>query len=164
MKLFNRQKDLGQTAVEGPDYISNTAQTRSRIDWKRAIPRLLALIVILGLIVFGILLLAGVVGKDNSPPAKPAKPAKPIAVQKTTKAPAGKITSNKPPGDESTAVPTPASNSGTAGASVSQTAPRVSSAALTNTGPGETALVFVTVSIAGAAAYQIILRRRLADR
>ncbi|PIZ62022.1 hypothetical protein COY17_03185 [Candidatus Saccharibacteria bacterium CG_4_10_14_0_2_um_filter_52_9] len=151
MKLFNRQKNLGQTAVEEPDYISNTTRSRGRIDWKRAIPRLIVLIVIPGLIVFGILLLAGVAGKDNSPPATPAKP---IAVQKAT----------KPPAPAPTPTSAPASNSGTAGASVSQASPNVNSQSLTDTGPGETALVFVTVSIAGAAAYQIILRRNLASR
>ncbi len=184
MRLFRRRKSSDEGFSEGQPVFAGPPPeqtvSRARIDWKRAIPRLIILIVILVGIVSGILWATGVIGKGQ--PADHDK--KPLIAQSGKSGPSrktesGKSTGGKPapstapqdqaalkspqsagtaarPGD--TSSPTTPSTAGTpaTGATAS-----TQSGALTNTGPGETAVIFVATTLIGSIAYQINLRRRL---
>ncbi len=186
MRLFRRSKSISESQPVLPGSLPEQTVSRSRIDWRRAAPRLIILAVILVGVVSGILWAAGVIGKDKpdahgkttiiaqSDKTAPSRKAEPRKVE------SGKSNGGKPahsavatqaegtskpaqtasttPSPSNTSSPTTSSTPGTP--ATSTTAPS-QGGQLTNTGPGETAAIFVATTLIGSIAYQINLRRRL---
>lgn len=154
MRLFRRRKNSGQVPADnmsGAPEVASQWSSSSRIDWKRALPRLVALVIILSLVTLGTLWATGVIGKNKPPAAH--KPQQVAAVQGHGASQPAQSGTKTPIG---TAPPTPAVSTPTAKAPVpAQNGP------LTDTGPGETVAVFIVATAIGSIAYQLNLRRRL---
>ena len=158
MRLFRRNRNPSAPA----DPLAVPPSGGSRIDWRRALPRVLAVLVITAVIVLGIFWAAGAFNNnhgshDRKPVAGRQNP-KPQIAQKGTSG-AGKSSPAATPSTQPSPT-TPAQTPGNQPAGSAAQSP-VPSGNLTNTGPGETVGLFVAVTITGAAAYQVRLRRRL---
>ncbi|HSX36928.1 MAG TPA: hypothetical protein VLG13_02325 [Patescibacteria group bacterium] len=93
------------------------------------------------------------------------KSSKPSVSTSSSDKPTQKAAPSKPKAPSTAQKPTTPSNatsSGLAGSSASAAAPTNNSSvtSLTNTGPGETAAVFVIIAASGVIGYQVLLRRR----
>lgn len=154
MKLFRRQKSdqLPSSDIHTESY---NVPEGSGIDWRRAIPRLLALAVILALIVTGVLWAAGVF-EDNNPNVE--------GKGNETAASSSKTSNNKAE-ESGSSQSAKSSSTSSSGSSSSQSSEQGSSTSgneeLTNTGPGDVVSIFAITSVMGTVLYQTILRRRL---
>ena len=159
MRLFRRNRNPSAPA----DPLAVPPSGSSRIDWRRALPRVLAVLVITAVIVLGIFWVAGAFSNDHKPASGKHNP-KPQTAQKSSgshgkSSPAATPlapSSSSAPATPGQAAQTPSNQP--AGSAAQSPAP---SGNLINTGPGETAGLFAAVTITGAAAYQVRLRRRL---
>lgn len=153
MKLnpFNRNRDT-QSPTETTDYYSNAgSEGSSSIDWRRAIPRVAAVILVIGLLVFGAMALFG--GSDEK---KPTVEKKSTTAQQEQKARAEKRQASNP------ATQPPSPNPSTSTPS-SPAAPSSNTRQLADSGPGEVAALFIATTIGGALTYHVALRRQLSS-
>lgn len=154
MKLnpFNRNRDV-QSPTETTDYYSNAgSEGSSSIDWKRAVPRVVAVVLVVGLLVFGAMALF-----DNSDSKKPAAEKKPTTAQQEQRAREDKRQAS----NTATQPPSPSPSTSTPS---STPAPSASSSTqqLVDSGPGEVVALFIAAATGGALTYHVALRRRLA--
>lgn len=175
MKLFKRRnKGSSSTAPQGGDVIAGQTSNGSRIDWRRAVPRLLILVLAAALLVFAIIKLVDAL--NGSEPAKPAvkKPVqvarqperKPTAPQRSSTGQEGakpdRPASDTPSQRPSASAPSTPQNSKPPATSSQNQPPAKGGQPLADTGPGETIALFLITSTAGTVAYQVRLRRSLA--
>ena len=122
------------------------------IDWRRALPRLFALLVILILVIIGVLFATGAFDSKEDKPADIAKPIQQPG-KKTVSTTSSETVTTKP---AESGGKTPTGQTATTSGAGS-----TASSNLSDTGPGETIALFVVTSAAGAFGYQLHLRRRL---
>lgn len=151
----------------GEDILASQNSGGSRIDWRRAIPRLLLVIIIVVLLVFGIAWIVRALTRDEPKPQK-HKP----ATSQQDKQPAASDTENT--AAERPQVADTSSESSSSSEASSEAAspqpeqsspqgagkPTAANAQLTNTGPGETIALFTVATATGITIYQVNLRRR----
>lgn len=161
MRLFNRNK--GNQPVQSTDqqYMTGQPSQGSRIDWKRALPRLAAALLLAAVLVFGIIWIVGAFTKDEPAPQDKKKPA--IAQRNSSDSkPAGDGASNAGSSAETentqSASDTTTSRSTTARTPAGSTI--ANSGKLADAGPGETLALFLATTIISAAAYNTFLRRQ----
>jgi hypothetical protein len=145
MKLFRRQNSAPPVTNEQLAD-SYAVPDGNRIDWKRAVPRVLALVLILALIVWGVVWAIGNSREDKASP-KAENQNKIAQTNDQESGYAETASTSKPAGPNQTASSTAAKTAQT-------------NQQLTNSGPGETAALFVITTAAGVTLYQIKLRRQ----
>lgn len=148
MKLnpFNRNRDV-QSPTETTDYYSNAgSEGSSSIDWKRAIPRVLAVVLVVGLLVFSAMALFA-----NSDSKKPTTAQQEQRAREDKRQASN--TANQPP-SPSPSTSTPSSTPAPSASSSTQQ--------LVDSGPGEVVALFIAAATGGALTYHVALRRRLA--
>lgn len=177
MRLFRRRGSDSADLASGQDILAGQTINTTRIDWRRAVPRLLLVIVALTLIVLIIMWMAGAFSNEAKPGKSPVRPTESSkqANKEEAKKPASKSEQGSRSSRSSQPAQTPASlpadestssrnsdrtPSRTPSSSPSTPAPQTPNQ-LTNTGPGEAIGLFVITTAAGTLLYQLNLRRRL---
>jgi cytoskeletal protein RodZ len=157
MKWFNRQNKEDQNTSEY--YANPGSEGSTSIDWKRAAPRLAAVIIVLLILILGVLNLTGVFN-TSEPTAKTNTPPKPQVAEKSTGQ--KKTTGSGSMNSGSTNTATPSSSPAQTSQNAQSREPGASNQ-LANAGPGEAASVFFIATIGGVLTYQVALRRRIAS-
>jgi hypothetical protein len=162
MRLFRRNKAV-QTPSEDLWPVATPPATGNSIDWRRAVPRLAGLAVVLALLVTGALWAVGTF-KDNKPDVSGKN--KPSTSKPDSKSSdeSGESYSNTSVEDK-TSNKTATSQSGTTASKSSSddtAASNQTNGELSDTGPGDVLAVFAVATAGGTVIYQTVIRRRYA--
>lgn len=162
--MFRRQS-TGQSPESVADSY-NVPTESPRVDWKRAVPRLLAAALVLALVVWGVVWAIGEIGND-----KPSDKKQPGIAQSDNRSAGSSSSKNEESGmassGENAASSGSSAASGTSPAGSSQSGtpatPGKSTASdssqLSDTGPGDVVIIFAAATATGVAVYQVRLRR-----